>query len=80
MKKIWLILVIVSFGGCSNFKINSTMCDDIGLGSDRDINQIPKECRNYNEKEADKAFFKDKEQREADVDDIIEFEKEEEER
>ena len=75
MKKIIFLGIVIFISGCSNFKINSTMCDQIM--SEPNSQNIPTECRNYNEKEADKAFFKDKEDKKADVEDIIEFEKEE---
>ena len=41
--------------GCANFTINGTMCDQI---ANEPGAVIPKECRNYNEAEADKAFNK----------------------
>ena len=43
-------------GGCSNVAINATMCDKIA--ADPSAPKIPKECRDYSEKEADKAFNK----------------------
>ena len=51
----YLLLVILAFSGCSNITINGTMCDQIAS----DPNAVmPQECRDYNEKEADKAFNK----------------------
>ena len=39
-------------GGCTHFKVNAAMCDQIRS----DPNQVvPQECRNYDEKEAEKA-------------------------
>ena len=77
MKNIFILVVLVSLGGCNGIQINSTMCDNVGVGSDpASPDGIPQECRNYNEKEADKAFFKDEENKKADVEDIIEFNKE----
>ena len=75
MRTILLLALLASFGGCSNFTVNGTICDQIL--SDPNTQNIPKECRKYDEKEADKAFFKTKKKK-ADVDDIIEFQKEKE--
>jgi len=51
----YLVFVILAFSGCSNITINGTMCDQIAS----DPNAVmPQECRDYNEKEADKAFHK----------------------
>ncbi len=49
-----LILLPLLFSGCSYFTITGTMCDNI----DPQSADMPKECRAYNEKEADKAFHK----------------------
>ncbi len=76
MKLIAAILLAASFAGCSNITINGTICDQIV--SEPNTQNIPQECRNYNEKEAEKAFFKNKEKKKADVEDIIEFQKNEE--
>jgi len=76
MRKVLLTIVLAVFlGGCANFTINGTMCDQIA--SEPNTQQIPKECRKYNEKEAKKAFFNEKKKSKTDVDDIIEFNKEE---
>ena len=49
------ILITLFLSGCSNFSVNATMCDQIAS----DPNAVmPQECRDYNEKEADKAFNK----------------------
>ena len=76
MKNIFLLGVLVSLSGCNNFTVNGTICDQIQ--SEPNTQNIPQECRKYNEKEADKAFFKDKKKKKADVEDIIEFEKDKE--
>ena len=75
MRNILLLALLASFGGCSNFTVNGTICDQIQ--SEPNTEAIPKECRKYNEKEAEKAFFKNKKKK-PDVDDVIEFQKEKE--
>jgi hypothetical protein len=47
---------ILIVAGCSQIKISTTMCDQVA--QDPNSQQIPQECRDYNEKEADKAFDK----------------------
>jgi hypothetical protein len=73
MKNIIFIALIATLSSCANFKVNAPICNDIN--NEPNTQNIPKECRNYNKKEADKAFFKNKEDKKADVDDIIEFNK-----
>jgi len=51
----YLLLVVLAFSGCANFTINGTMCDQIASEPN---GVMPQECRDYNEKEADKAFHK----------------------
>ncbi|MBD3797600.1 MAG: hypothetical protein IE887_07655 [Campylobacterales bacterium] len=48
------ILSLVFFSACSQFKVTGTMCDNI----DPQNQNIPQECRDYNEEKADKAFNK----------------------
>ncbi len=76
MKTIFVIILAFGFASCSNFTINGTICDQIQ--SDPNTQNIPKECRKYNEKEAQKAFDKVQKQKESDVQDIIKFQKEQE--
>jgi hypothetical protein len=78
MRYILLIFTIVSLSSCSEFKINAPICNEIN--SEPNSQNIPIECRNYNEKEANKAFFKDENDKETDVEDIIKFSKEENEK
>lgn len=52
---------------------NATMCDQIR--SDPNA-VVPKECRNYNEEEAQKAFDKTKHNKVESKEDIVEFNKE----
>lgn len=54
MYKILLPLAL-ALSGCSNFTLNATMCDKV---ASEHGTTVPQECRNYNEKEADKAFNK----------------------
>ena len=75
MKNILFLALLASFGGCANFTVNGTICDQIQ--PEPNTESIPKECRKYDEKEAEKAFFKNKKKK-PDVDDVIEFQKEKE--
>jgi len=52
-----LILGAFLFSGCSYFKINVAMCEQIA-GEPNSV--MPGECRNYIEEEAVKAYFKNK--------------------
>jgi len=56
--KIFLVAIAISitFIGCSGVTVNATMCDQIM--NDPAHPQIPQECRDYSEKEAEKAFNK----------------------
>jgi hypothetical protein len=69
------ILTVLLFSGCSHFTFNAPMCDQ--LASDPHAT-IPAECRNYNEKEAEKAFNKTKDSKQSVDEDIIKFQKEQE--
>lgn len=71
------IIVALFLSGCANFTLNSTMCDNVGIGSDRNLQGIPEECRDYDEKEADKAFHKIRDDKKI-SDKDIKFDKEEE--
>lgn len=46
---------VVLLSGCANFTINGTMCDQVATEPGA---VIPKECRNYDEAKAQKAFDK----------------------
>jgi len=72
MYKYFLATLLV-FSGCSNITFNATMCDQIR--SDPNA-VVPKECRNYNEEEAQKAFDKTKHNKVESKEDIVEFNKE----
>ena len=70
MIKIYLLSLLL-LAGCSNVTFNATMCDQIA--SDPHAT-MPQECRNYSEKEAEKAFNKiEDEKKVSDTD--IEFSK-----
>jgi len=47
------IIIVFAFTGCSYFTFNASMCDQIA--SDPHAT-VPKECRNYVEEDAEKAF------------------------
>ncbi|WP_321779531.1 hypothetical protein [Sulfurimonas sp.] len=70
MYKYSLILVFL-FSGCSHFTINASMCDKIASEPNT---VVPEECRNYNEKEADKAFNQTKHKQES-KDEALKFNK-----
>lgn len=70
MKKFYILALLI-FTGCSNFEINTAMCDQIA--SDPHAT-MPQECRNYVEAEAQKAFDKTKDKQES-RENIIKFTK-----
>ena len=47
---------LLALSACSHVKISAAMCDQIM--NDPSHPQIPQECRDYSEKEAEKAFNK----------------------
>ena len=49
------ILLALLMSGCSYFTFNATMCEEIASQPNK---TVPQECKNYDEKEADKAFDK----------------------
>ena len=69
------ILTALILSGCSNFTINATMCEQIASEPNA---VVPQECRDYNEKEANKAFNKVVDDKKV-ADKDIKFDKEEEE-
>jgi len=71
---LYSILFSLTFSGCY-FTFNAAMCDKIA--SDPNA-QIPQECRDYNEEEADKAFNQTKHKSTSEDADIIKFQQEEE--
>ena len=70
---LYSILFSLTFSGCY-FTFNGAMCDNIA--SDPNA-QIPQECRDYNEAAADKAFNQTKNKTTSEDEDIIKFQKEE---
>jgi len=71
MWKIYLLTALLLVG-CSNITFNAAMCEKIA--SDPHAT-MPEECRNYSEREAEKAFNKTKEEKKI-SDKDIEFHKE----
>jgi len=54
MKYVALVSFVLLVGGCSHFRINAMMCN--GIENDPNANPATlEECRNYDEKEAEKA-------------------------
>ncbi len=50
---ITLSLIAVLFTACTNFTLNTAMCEQIALDP---LATMPEECRIYNEDEAQKSF------------------------
>jgi hypothetical protein len=73
MYKILLLLALFLSGCGTKFVVTGTMCDKVASEPGA---TIPKECRNYNEKEADKAFNKVVDQKKV-SDKDLKFEQEE---
>jgi hypothetical protein len=73
MKTAYITSLIFAFflSGCSYFTFNATMCDQIASDPH---STIPKECRQYNEDEATKAFNKGNKNKLKD-DESVEFNK-----
>jgi len=69
------IASLVLLSGCANFTINATICDEIA--SDPHAT-MPEECRDYDEKAAEKAFNKVVDEKKV-SDQDIKFDKEDEE-
>ena len=56
MKKYLLLPLFFVMTGCSHFSVNTSHCDDIMM-NDPNTQNIPQECRDYREKEADKSTY-----------------------
>ncbi len=65
------VVLMLMISGCSNITFNARMCEEIA--SDPHA-VMPKECRNYVEEDAQKAFDRTN-QRQESVDDDIKFNK-----
>ena len=52
----YILVIGLLFSGCSYFTINATMCDKIAS----EHGDMPRECINYSEEDAQKAFDKTK--------------------
>jgi hypothetical protein len=75
MIKFLVIPITFVLSGCSYFTFNASMCEQIAADPHA---TMPQECKDYDEKKADKAFNKVvNEKKVADKD--IQFDKEEEE-
>ncbi|MDA7817964.1 hypothetical protein N9A28_07225 [Sulfurimonas sp.] len=75
MKKHILIIGFLSalmFNGCSYFNFNWAVCDKVAGDPHRNM---PRECRNYNEEDATKAFNNTKGETETPIsqEDALEF-------
>jgi uncharacterized ion transporter superfamily protein YfcC len=77
MWKYFAVVLIVVFSGCSNIEFNAAMCEKIAS----DPNAVmPQECRNYSEEEAQKAFDKTNTEKFESKEDIIKFNRDEDEK
>jgi len=56
IKTVLAFFAMIGLSACSQVQISAAMCDQIM--NDPSHPQIPQECRDYSEKEADKAFNK----------------------
>ena len=55
--KIYLLTpLFLLMAGCSHFSVNATNCDQIIL-NDPNAQNIPQECRDYKEEDADKSTY-----------------------
>jgi len=70
---LYSILFSLTFSGCY-FTFNAAMCEQIAQDPNA---QIPTECRNYNEEEANKAFHQTKHKTTSEDEDVIKFQQEE---
>jgi len=73
----YLIITAFVFTGCSNIKFSAAMCEKIASEPGA---QIPQECRNYNEKEAKKAFDKVTNEKKQSTEDVVEFSRDDDEK
>jgi len=56
MKQYLLLPTLLFVTGCSYFSVNATNCDNIMM-NEPNMNNIPQECRDYKEEEAEKATY-----------------------
>ena len=56
MTKYLFLPLFLLLSGCSHFTVNATSCDDL-MRNDPNSQNIPSECRDYNEKEADQSTY-----------------------
>jgi hypothetical protein len=75
--KYLVVAVIVIFNGCSNIEFNAAMCKELAAEPN---SVIPKECKNYNEEEAQKAFDNTNKKNNTSKDDDIKFNRDENEK
>lgn len=57
--KIYIVIpLFLLFAGCSHFSVNAANCEEI-IRNDPNMQNIPQECRDYREEEADKSTYPD---------------------
>ena len=56
MKKYLLLPFLLLASGCSYFSVNTSHCDQVML-NDPNAQNVPQECRDYKEKDADKSTY-----------------------
>ena len=73
----YLVVAVLVFNGCSNIEFNVAMCEKIASEPGA---TVPQECRNYSEEEAQKAFDKVNNEKAESKEDIVEFNRDENEK
>jgi len=58
MKIYLLIPFLFAMSGCSYFSVNATNCDNLMM-NEPNMNNIPQECRDYKEEDAEKSTYPD---------------------
>ena len=56
MKIYMVVPLFLLMTGCSYFSVSVANCDDI-MRNDPNMQNIPKECRDYKEEDADKSTY-----------------------
>ncbi|MGB5964967.1 MAG: hypothetical protein WBG65_05490 [Sulfurimonadaceae bacterium] len=55
-KTLLIAFFAMIMAGCSYFSVNTSHCDDI-MRNDPNMQNIPQECRDYKEEDADKSTY-----------------------
>lgn len=57
-KTLLIAFFLLLMAGCSQFTVNAASCEEI-VRNDPNMQNIPAECRDYKEKEAEKSTYPD---------------------